>query len=705
MEQNRLTLNLLNFSHSSPTLGCYLTPFEVPNSVRLSERDSVFFVQYMKLQRGISSLYTTFDVPCEGGIFVNLRTYRSYPDADEKLWSFTFLKNYYTYKLSSWFTRKGFAVRTNLITDTEVWIPGVSVYPNCRGFKSFRLRVQFGRVTGMPELLVSYEGVHSVYNESIVSDTCQELDPHLYSWLFFENSLFRYEDMPDYARRRADVLFPCLNKNLQKALKIPFPAPDKSNRYLRYRNEIENFRKTYLMSSEIAEFMLLEDEWTTREAYTLQMETRSLNKLVFGNGEVHTEPKNGMKLYGPKELPVNRKTIFFFICHRNDIDMAKAINGYMNGKISGFAGINSYAGIVYSTIKNLSIYFDDKEDPLPEIVRQLNERTFENDASYVALYLSPFGKWDGSDEHKALYYRLKEELLHRKIVSQTIEVEKNWTDRQTDSEKKAILKAGFNFAFPNIAVALLAKLGGTPWCLDNELTNELVIGISAFKSDDMEHKFLGSAFSFSGQGSFCGFDCFRSNQIDELAGSVILAVKQYCAEHTNLDKLIIHFYKTLSWKELEPIEKGLAGLGLKVPVVVVSINKTFSQDVVAFDMQQTQLMPYSFTYLPVGCNQYLLYNNGLMKDMPFDVKEGYPFPLKVAVRYFPVGSKQPDEVDESLIPPLFEQICRFSQLYWKSISRQPLPVTLRYPEMLAQIVPNFTRPELPRTGKETLWFL
>jgi hypothetical protein len=252
---------------------------------------------------------------------------------------------------------------------------------------------------------------------------------------------------------------------------------------------------------------------------------------------------------------------------------------------------------------------------------------------------------------------------------------------------------------------LLAKLGGTPWSLADGLKNELVIGISAFKSDSLENKYLGSAFSFSGEGGFCGFDCFRSNQMDELAGSILMAVKDYCKEQQALEKLVIHFYKTLSKKELAPIEKGFDELGLDIPVVVVSVNKTFSEDILGFDDSQTQLMPYSFTYFPINKNQYLLYNNGLQKDTIFDAKEGYPFPMKLSVQYFAPNSTLSIQADEGIIPALFEQICRFSQLYWKSVSRQSLPVTLRYPEMLAQIVPHFARPELPRTGKETLWFL
>ena len=222
----------------------------------------------------------------------------------------------------------------------------------------------------------------------------------------------------------------------------------------------------------------------------------------------------------------------------------------------------------------------------------------------------------------------------------------------------------------------------------------------------MEGRYLGSAFSFTNEGHFQGFDCFRSNQIAELAGSVALAVKNYCAERKSLQRLVIHFYKRLSGKELKPVEKALAGLGLKIPVVVVSVNKSYSDDVVGFDMSQAYLMPVSGTYMPVGYNLYLLFNNQLIKgNEKLSDKEGYPFPLKITLQQFLPGSSEHSDMSDEQVDVLLRQVCRFSQLYWKSVSRQWMPVTLRYPEMLAQIVPHFKYRDLSETGSENLWFL
>ncbi|MDP4270368.1 MAG: hypothetical protein Q8909_09610, partial [Bacteroidota bacterium] len=174
-------------------------------------------------------------------------------------------------------------------------------------------------------------------------------------------------------------------------------------------------------------------------------------------------------------------------------------------------------------------------------------------------------------------------------------------------------------------------------------------------------------------------------------------------------------------KELDPIEKGLASLNLHIPVYVVSINKTFSEDIIGFDATKAHLMPHSGTYLPIGQSRYLLYNNALTDDAVFNASDGYPLPMKVTIQCFPAKNEeyQTDKANfdspeikesikaerQSLENELLRQVCLFSRLYWKSVKKQSMPVTLKYPEMLAQIVPHFSRPEIPRTGKETLWFL
>lgn len=44
-------------------------------------------------------------------------------------------------------------------------------------------------------------------------------------------------------------------------------------------------------------------------------------------------------------------------------------------------------------------------------------------------------------------------------------------------------------------------------------------------------------------------------------------------------------------------------------------------------------------------------------------------------------------------------------MYWKSIKQQNLTVTIKYPEIVAQIFPQFEGDKLADFGKNNLWFL
>lgn len=158
----------------------------------------------------------------------------------------------------------------------------------------------------------------------------------------------------------------------------------------------------------------------------------------------------------------------------------------------------------------------------------------------------------------------------------------------------------------------------------------------------------------------------------------------------------------MSRKELKPIETGLNDLGLDIPVFIVSINKTESHDVVAFDNKWHGLMPKSGTFINLGYNRFLLFNNTRYNNNG-SVKEsdGYPFPVKLSIRC----THEELADDFKSVKELIDQVYQFSRMYWKSVRQQNLPVTIKYPEMVAEIFPHFEGNEIPTFGKDNLWFL
>ena len=259
----------------------------------------------------------------------------------------------------------------------------------------------------------------------------------------------------------------------------------------------------------------------------------------------------------------------------------------------------------------------------------------------------------------------------------------------------------FSNSLINISVAILAKLKGIPWRLNTPMKNELIVGVGAFKDISLDTQFIGSAFSFSNNGSFNQFEYFMKHEVDILAGSIARKIKDYVAINKNPDRLIIHFYKTMSDEELQPILDELHNLEQDIPVFIITINKTVSKDLVAFDNSLVGLMPQSGTFINIGNNKYLLFNNVRYSEAVVKATEGWPFPIKLKIDCTDKG--QLSEV--RVINDLINQVYQFSRMYWKSVSHQNLPVTIKYPEMVAQIAPHFDGDEIPHFGKDNLWFL
>jgi hypothetical protein len=157
----------------------------------------------------------------------------------------------------------------------------------------------------------------------------------------------------------------------------------------------------------------------------------------------------------------------------------------------------------------------------------------------------------------------------------------------------------------------------------------------------------------------------------------------------------------MSRKELEPIETQLRELGLDIPVIIITVNKTESKDLVLFDTNCNDLIPVSGTFISIGNNQFLLCNNTRYGNSAKEKIESFPFPIRLKI-----SSTKPELLDEeTTIKDLIDQVYQFSRMYWKSVRQQNLPVTLKYPEMVAEIFPHFENKSIPTFGRDNLWFL
>jgi hypothetical protein len=493
-----------------------------------------------------------------------------------------------------------------------------------------------------------------------------------------------------------------------------------------WTEKIEAFRKRFLNTEDI-EKIFPNLAYTFTQVNPLQVGQTSSSKrmLIFGKDENGNDVRNVRQQYGVNYGPhikcphTDVQIIFIFpkssIAEARDLIKYMCLGGYkeQSKALSNYIGSN----VAYAD-KSFHIQFENEANPVPEIDQALQAECYrnrDNRIKYVGIYISPIHKYASAHDSKECYYKIKELLLKYDIPTQCID-----RDRMNDviNKDNRTNKNNFAYTLQNMGVAICAKLGGSPWLLDGTEKKELIIGIGAFRSDNQQY--IGAAFSFDNTGIFNDYSYFEKSELDELVGAIRMAIIRYSSANNPPERIIIHYYKKISRKhEFKKVEDMLQSLNLDVPVYIVTINKTESEDIVLFDEESTyssynyqtnqrenlkSLMPYSGKWVNLGPSKeghkYLLCNNTRYEGERFSAMDGFPFPVKLTI----ACPNRNDIIDTPVVQQLIDQVYQFSRIYWKSVKQQGLPVTIKYPEMIAEIMPHFNDKTVYNESNY-LWFL
>lgn len=670
--------NIIPFTLPSAEVTFYFSIVEDNSSHRmhvnvLSEK----VVSALDLDLETEFVYTTFNKETAGYTPLVLKL------AEEKK---SFAKRFYNYCIQKYFEERGILVKKNFVSDVQVWIPQDDSSSEFSAFERFTIRTQFNKITDNGELLISYDGTSQVLKQSI--NQAIDIQPEHLGYVLQENKLLRFHDEGDYQLIDHNLAYPVMKLNIYRDLNLPLPQIDKSNKYKKFIPKISTFANQYLEQDSFRAIIdLAQTTFYQLPATSIGTVRKESNNLVFANSNIDTDARQGIKK-GPFKKSSYTNVHFFFIYHKDSTDAARNLHKYYKDGVDFFKGLESISKVRYYTEKNFSIVFKDIDNPIPEIQLAIDKKEWKDDVEYFAIYLSPYDKHEPDKQKRQIYYSLKKILLDRKIHSQVI-VEQKMIDKGSE----------YKYSMTNIAVATLAKLGGVPWRIQSSLKNELVVGVGAFKSIDTGLHYVGSAFSFQNNGEFNEFDCFLKTDTDILAGAIQEAIIKFASVNKIPERLIIHFYKDMSQEEIKPIMNKLFNLGLQIPVFIITINKTESSDVIAWDNDWVNLMPISGTFIKVGWNEYLLFNNTRYGE-EHKSADGFPFPVKMKV-----SCTESEQLTTPVVRELIDQVYQFSKMYWKSVKQQHLPVTIKYPEMVAKIFPHLEVLTLPEFGKDKLWFL
>lgn len=598
-----------------------------------------------------------------------------------------FAKHYFNKILYNHFEEKGVIINRNFINDTEVYIQDHS-YNDSETTKYSRFSLRFDNNSLIPEssLLVTYEGDTFILKKNIKNGN---LNNESLNRVLYQGRITKFRLLADSEKSDIENIFPVVNPRIREALNLAYRRNFSENKYKRYFDSIQSFFEDHLKGLEINNTIkILSSGFYKPYSGEINHTSEDSNLLLFGNNQKNFIPYVGIKENGQIQGPQAEDAIkFIFIFHEDDREYANKLFSFLKKGYKSFPGLESFVGIDFDIDQDKTIRFSNR-DPIPEIKKALEAIRFSQINTYAAIYISQIKKEADDEQEDKVYYQLKELLLGYSITSQVI-------------YKENINNPAFNYFLPNIAIALLAKLGGIPWRLYRPIQNDLVVGIGAKWAGKEQTSYVGSAFCFRNDGSFKEFNVFEKQDTTALASAIKGAIEQYVSENNYIDRLVIHYYKEMSWQEEEPIRKLLKQLNLSVPYVVISINETKSRDYVLFDNEFDGKMPQSGTFIKIRWNEFLLCNNTRYSRRTATRIDGYPFPIKVKIK--PYNFEKID--DMQVVAELIDQVYQFSRMYWKSVRQRNMPVTIEYSKLIAGMITNFENKELVPFARNSLWFL
>ncbi len=745
-----LFINSLSFRYPSEPVTCYFSSKNDEQKKSDILKSQTLFPKEIKSTSlfsgvgGLSVLFTSYEKSMSN--FKPVKVDFNDPDNED------YVKRCYTQKLKQLLSMHDdlMFTQSGITRDLQVWLKSDEVITvhylgqsvRIWTLERYTLKVRYDAVRQQPYLLVCSDRPAQLLNVPLAKlSGSDDVDPFSQRQdvltLSMVNKVMTYRKCEDgYVIRRiipsdelkrrniahdSNTTRPVLTREMKHILGIDAPSGSREwgSKYVRYHDRITWFKNHYLSDAAIREvFTDLGTDFTPVEVSQTGLVEEAKRVLRFGGNTTASRPQDGVN-NGPARNCPYREVRLFGIFHEDDKTEAANLMGYLhNGNYQTNdeplrKRLSLYVGsdVKYVPVE-LQVMFTNASNPFQEISQTLQTTAWQNrDTSvrYVGIYLSPIHKRVSDRLSRECYYKVKELFLKHDIVTQCIDAE-NMKEAITRDNRQN--KKNFIYTLQNMGVGICAKLGGTPWLLNEAVRKELIIGIGAFRTDG--EQYIGAAFSFDNTGVLCNYECFRPSEFSELIGSIKTTILRFTTINYKPERLVIHYFKKLSMKkEARLIMEMLRSLGLDIPVYVVSINKTESEDLVLFDSessytdytgQHQSLMPLSGCWVNLGRvregYRYLLCNNTRYNDGSFRATDGFPFPVKLTINCFGAGA----DIDTPTIQMLISQVYQFSRIYWRSVRQQGLPVTIKYPEMVADLMPHFDDSSV-FAEKDSLWFL
>lgn len=398
------------------------------------------------------TIYTSFDRKLEGFQPLSI---------DFRKDNFSFIKRYYNREIKHYFTTKNILVEPTFIKDNQIWLKSndttAKKIKDCVVYDRFTIKVNYNHFLNKPEIVLSYDRQAKVYKKSVAAFLSENDDKNSNP---FENTssfeinpadilirvvyityygnenqhkkmqVTKMEWLKERIEKGEQVdynnVYPIINNRLGTFLGFDEDEEEdenpyqKKNRYTNYLSKIFGFKNKFLSPKEFKDIIPISDIFTPVQPGETSPGSK---QLIFGKNKTDIKPQRGVN-NGPFKQPRYSNIQMFFIVPKEYVTSTNDLSNYLRKGYKIFGGLSKYTDVPITLApKNFNLAFVNTDNPLPEIEEKLDREDFSA-AKYLAIYLTPIGKYAKAKEQRNVYYKVKEALLKKNISSQCIETDK-----------------------------------------------------------------------------------------------------------------------------------------------------------------------------------------------------------------------------------------------------------------------------------------
>lgn len=368
-----------------------------------------------------------------------------------------------------------------------------------------------------------------------------------------------------------------------------------------------------------------------------------------------TSTRSGLQKYGPYDVDIFPDSqIHCGLIYLNSL--SSAVEGLVDGLTKGSG--NVFPG--FSRWFRTSLIFDsEKSRSITDLDRSLRRacNDLSNINCSIAILLLPKEDIDAYRIAKTIF-------LSNGIPCQVVTAQKFQDQRNRP------------WILGNLALALYAKAGGTPWVVaGTHRKRELVLGVSRAK-DSLDRYVVGFVTLFNQDGDFLFLHSKTpvmewERYIEGLEDMIIDAYEEYESMEGIPEALVIHFHKKTGFRELHAVESALNKIGNHIPYALVHLNEFSAFRL--FDTSHISCIPKAGFQVSLSRHRSLLLLDGITNNQRR--RMGVP-------NVWDITMDKRSTLSADNFPHIVRQINRFSKVNWRGLNAKAVPVTINYSKLI-----------------------